>query len=229
MKYLSEPTDQEVREFMEKYYPEYKDNLELGRILLKRRRGNYVASVGYRKVKVGDIPNMKAGDKVELEGVIVQKIKEYTYEGCAVCKKKVCYEHSGKKKYTNYTFIFSDGSGEVSISLLGKEKGFSDFSDGDIVKIRGKIGNGRGYNEVVVDSYDVVRKVKIVDDISTSNSESKGRAEIVMDIVNFVRDTGGVKKDVVVRMFAKKGLEFRDYSDLFKEYVESGVVYLKVK
>lgn len=78
-----EVDEQTLRQFMEKHYPKYKDNLSLARILYAKHVG--ALAQGMPIVNTTKLRLMK-GMRVQLEGVIAG-VRIQEYEACVSCKR----------------------------------------------------------------------------------------------------------------------------------------------
>ena len=206
-------SDEEIRKFMEKYYPEWANNLELGRILyekFKRRINNNGGSL-VEKVKIGEILNgqYELGTRVETEGVIID-IQTKMYVGCPICGKSVkrmCEHLNNGVEPVNLYFpiiVVADDTGEIDVGLwtMTKEE-FDEFlnqySIGDVINVVGRLKQWNNKYEIAASkgNIKIVRKVQV--DIVDVNP-------ILKDIINTLRKLKRVRKQIYESMCRSKGV-----------------------
>jgi len=224
------PTEEEIREFMRKYYPEWANNLELGRILyekfIKRNRNN--SQIGAEVAKIGDILSgqYNIGAKVLVKGIVMD-ISVRSYLGCPICYRKVerqC-EHIVNKQTKPeelkiYMLRVRDDTGEILVSTFPKNvKEQAEFesavSVGDVISVVGEVNLWRDIWELRVRQFNVKRKVKI-----DMRDDPK-----VREILTILEKMGKVKEPIFVQMCRSRGVDI----DLVREYIEirDGFVYVR--
>ena len=184
---MSNLSENEIREWMEKNYPRYKDNIELGKILYSKEvlKKDYVESTRDDRVTIAELKNRNAGERVKVSG-IVAKVSEFTYLGCPICKKKNCELHDeGEVEIKMTSFLLGDNTGTVWCS--GSSLGYVP-KEGEEVTVVGKTRKYKGSMELSVFS------------IEPDKTGAKD------DIVNFIDKSGKVKYSVYEAMCQKKGI-----------------------
>ena len=111
--------DKRILEFMEKHYPQYKDNLALGRLLYAKYMGRVARSIvigEFREVKISEIDGRFVGQNVKFRG-LVGAVERYDLKVCSRCRKKecVCEDGSpGQDDLIRWRLIVGDESGLVN-------------------------------------------------------------------------------------------------------------------
>jgi len=246
-----EPSEEEIRRFMQKYYPEYAGNLELGRILYKRfmkkKYGRKGGGGRYARKNIGDI---SARERVEVEGVIADVYREYEYVGCAVCRRKNCNNprHRGRRTYVVKSFVLGDNTGTVHVSyIVPKEENGSEIEVGCKVVVRGYVKNYRGNNEIVADSVEVKKKVNIrdvqndsvegeeADEPSSSSepvhedTEDTDKKSRIDDLLSALGVFGKLKKELFPVVLDRYGLSWDDVKPYVEVVEEGGEEWVVVK
>ena len=205
-------SDEEIRKFMEKYYPEWANNLELGRILyekFKRRLNNKGGSL-VEKVKIGELEDW-LGKRVIIEGVITD-VNVSTYVGCPVCHRSArrgC-EHLASGQVQESTIYRVDlsvaddtGSARIVTYPMNEEEYGEylkkDIQVGDVIRVDGVVKKWKGKIEVSADcrSIELVRKVEV--DIADVDP-------VLKDIISTLRKLKRVKKQIYESMCRSKGV-----------------------
>jgi len=244
---MSEPSDEEIRRFMEKYYPEYADNLELGRILYKRfmkRRRHTGGGARYEEYKIGELqPRMR----VVVQGVVIEVFEPFEYEGCAVCRRRKCNNpnHRGRKVWVVDGFKVSDGTGTVFCSYIhGKDEEGVDVEEGDVVRVYGFTKLYKNDVEITADKVEIVRKHPDIQEENGSETETGSATEPVHtgsavsgnideeSLRNFLEAIdmfGKLKKSLVPQILQRYGLRWEDVSDYLEVIVEDGEEWVRLK
>jgi len=117
-------TDEEIKEWMKKRYPEYADNIELGRLLWKKMKARGIqVSEGIEKKNIGDIVE---GDYCRIEGVVTDARINW-YMGCKVCFKKECSCVVEKVRHYRHQFEVADKTGRITVAYyIGLLEDFMD-------------------------------------------------------------------------------------------------------
>lgn len=197
-------SEQEIKDWMKKNYPEYADNLELGKILYAKFVKKQAVAIprggdgDYQKKRIVDVK--KAGERVIVSGLVV-RVDRGEYFGCAMCKRKVCSEHKERRKYYTTNLSVGDDSGLIWCGFITAEQ--LDVKEGDEVEIRGRTKDWKGKMEVMADNINFLRRKEMKDEMD--------------NILDFVEKSGKVKTEVVQSLCKKKNLDFEEVRKRLRE------------
>jgi hypothetical protein len=206
---MSEIDDEEVIKFMEKNYPQYKDNIVLGRLLYAKYTGRIVPSDRheYDEVKISKIGEELEGAHVKFRGIIATA-ERYEYLACPKCLKKNCscgVPDEQKIRRLRIRGVVGDETDCVDYTYfvgldanleVGKEYMVYAYvkkqydGDGNVVYVAGK------------PVYEVI--IQRVEPIENNAVKDKD----VEQIIEFVRRAKKVKVDIVKNMCRKFGVDF---------------------
>ena len=181
---MSEPSEEEIRAFMEKYYPEYKDNLDLGRILYKRfaRRKKNSNRFNPSRYAPSSLYQASPGMRVVVEGAVIEVSEPYHYEGCAVCKRKNCNNpnHRGRREWSSMGFRFNDGSVNEDVYVgfvipVEDEVQYDWLKPGAIVRVYGYVKEYKGRKEIRADRIEKIKDAPEIEDSAPNNTGSGSR------------------------------------------------------
>jgi len=197
-----------LQEFCRKY-PEY-CNQELYERMSGKASGNH-AKPGSSppRVYARDIPN-RVGSSVVLEGVVMDvEHREYPRRN-----------GSGVVKVTAFTLY--DKTGKAGIRFVGD--GFIEISDGDIVRVEGRVGEWKGRLEIQARRVEKLGRIEVdkdvLDEVTTppSNPDPPPRvdkkAEAVGKVLSLLKSAKSqgrnVYYDKLEGLLSKLGLGFSD-------------------
>ncbi|MEM2593239.1 MAG: hypothetical protein QXI60_11710 [Thermofilaceae archaeon] len=219
--------DREVLAFMERYYPQYKDNLALGRLLYAKHMGRVaraIVSGDFREVKISEIDGRFVGQNVKFKG-LVGAVERYDLKVCIKCRKKecVCGDGSpGQDDLIRWRLIVGDETGLVNVTFFVRPNEVVDaFEPGDEVVVRGKVkfsfdDEESGRVEVLAQDVEVLSKAKIQAQNGEEVGEDFGVVHPLQRVLDFVVRAKRVRRDIVERMCQKYGVHIDDVIDLLE-------------
>ena len=219
--------DRAVLEFMEKYYPQYKDNLALGRLLYARYMGRVaraMVSGEFRDVRISDIDGGLVGQNVRFRG-LVGAVERYDLKVCVRCRKKECVCEGGspgQDDLIRWRLIVGDETGLANVTFFARpnEVGKA-FEPGDEVVVRGRVkfrfdDEESGSVEVVAQDVEVLSETKISDPDGGEGGEGFEAVHPLQRVVDFVVKAKKVRRDIVERMCQKYGVNINDVIDVLE-------------
>jgi len=224
---VSSEEDKRVLEFMEKYYPQYKDNLALGRLLYAKHMGRVARSIvsgEFREVKISEIDGRLVGQNVKFRG-LVGAVERYDLKVCNRCRKKDCICENGspgQEDLIRWRLIVGDEIGLVNVTFFVRpNEAVRAFEPGDEVIVRGRVkfsfdDEESGRVEVVAQDVEVVSKAKITDEEAEEDDEDFGPVHPLQRVINFVIRAKRVRRDIVERMCQKYGVSIGDVTDVLE-------------
>jgi len=219
--------DRRVLEFMEKHYPQYKDNLALGRLLYAKYMGRVARSIvsgEFREVKISEIDGRLVGQNVKFRG-LVGAVERYDLKVCSRCRKKecVCEDGSpGQDDLIRWRLIVGDESGLVNVTFFVRpNEAAGAFEPGDEVMVRGRVkfsfdDEESGRVEVVAQDVEVISKAKMSDQNAEEDGEDYEPTHPLQRVINFVIKAKRVRRDIVERMCQKYGVNIDDVTELLE-------------
>ena len=219
--------DRQVLEFMEKYYPQYKDNLALGRLLYAKYMGRVaraMVSGEFRDVKISEIDGRLVGQNVRFRG-LVGASERYDLKVCSRCRKKECLCENGspgQEDLIRWRLIVGDESGLVNVTFFTRpNEAVGAFEPGDEVVVRGRVkfsfdDEESGRVEVVAQDVEVVSKAKTSDQGAEEDDEDLEPVHPLQRVINFVVKAKKVRRDIVERMCRKYGVNIDDVTDVLE-------------
>jgi hypothetical protein len=219
--------DRRVLEFMEKHYPQYKDNLALGRLLYAKYMGRVARSIvsgEFREVKISEIDGRLVGQNVKFRG-LVGAVERYDLKVCSRCRKKecVCEDGSpGQDDLIRWRLIVGDESGLVNVTFFVRpNEAVRAFEPGDEVMVRGRVkfsfdDEESGRVEVVAQDVEVISKAKMSDQNAEEDGEDYEPTHPLQRVINFVIKAKRVRRDIVERMCQKYGVNIDDVTELLE-------------
>jgi len=163
-----EPTTEQLREFMIKNYgPEWADNLNLAKMLWKKKQGQKVvrpAAVNQNYVEVKKFSDIDKIGKYSMECILFE-ISMNNYMGCPKCKRKSCSHGLQPVEYTIINMMLLDKAGDVKEAsyLITADELTDEYEAGDLVKVEFFFKNDRIYMNNI--------EVKKVEDNTQNNSQ----------------------------------------------------------
>lgn len=219
--------DRAVLEFMEKYYPQYKDNLALGRLLYAKHMGRVARSIvsgEFREVKIREIDGRIVGQNVKFRG-LVGAVERYDLKVCVKCRKKECVCEGGSPGLDDlirWRLIVGDESGLVNVTFFTRpNEVVRAFEAGDEVVVRGRVkfsfdDEESGRVEVVAQDVEVLSKARLPDPNGEEAGEDIGAVHPLQKVVDFVVKAKRVRRDIVERMCQKYGVNIDDVIDVLE-------------
>jgi hypothetical protein len=219
--------DKRVLEFMEKHYPQYKDNLALGRLLYAKHMGRVaraIVSGEFRDVKISEIDGRLVGQNVKFRG-LVGAVERYDLKVCIRCRKKECVCENGspgQDDLIRWRLIVGDESGLVHVTFFTRpNEVVKAFEAGDEVIVRGRVkfsfdDEESGRVEVVAQDVEVISKAKMLSQEDEDDDEDLGPTHPLQRIINFVMKAKRVRQDIVERMCQKYGVNIGDVIDVLE-------------
>jgi hypothetical protein len=219
--------DRAVIEFMEKHYPQYKDNLALGRLLYAKYVGRVaraIVSGDFREVKISEIDGKLVGQNVKFRG-LVGAVERYDLKVCAKCRKKECVCETGPAGYVDlvrWRLIVGDESELVNVVLFKRPEELPQpIEAGDEVSVKGRVkfsfdDEESGRVEVVAQDVEVLSKAKIPDPNGEEDSDDLGSVHPLQRVIDFVVKAKRVRRDIVERMCQKYGVNIDDVIDMLE-------------
>lgn len=195
------PSDVEILEWMKENYPEYADNLELGRKLYDRM------VLGKKRGGIVKIADLELDQWATIKGIVIDVYDPVEYEGCPICKRSVAKggcEHldSGEAEPVMlkiHKFVVTDGTGEVyctaSPTTLDEL-----VHIGDEVQMRGRLR--QGYRDKL--EFAVWKDVEIVKEAPRVKRISQKAYSLLLDL----KGMGKLKKSLFETMLKNLGEEF---------------------
>ena len=215
---MASDEDRKVVEFMEKHYPQYKDNLALGRLLYAKHLGKVARAAitdDFMKVKIKDIGVEMVGRNVEVAGLL-GSVEPYVFKICPVCRRKkcVCKNPVSGDRYEDLIrlrMVVGDETGVIDVLLFRRSYEFHDFEVGKEVSVRGRV-------KFFYDDERSNRLEIVATDVSYLGERNDGvdGSELGV-VVEFVRKARKVRRDVVERMCEKHGVKIEDVLKVFRE------------
>lgn len=197
-------SDEMIREWAKKYYPEYADNIQLMRILYERKfgRGKVVNGRRYVDKKIKDL---KEGEYVRIKGLVVSIERDYKYAGCPRCFRKNCEHNEEKVTILRHSYLVGDDTGMILVLTPFKvDDGKRDFDIDDEVVIEGKVKKFRDILEIEISRYEIVRKF--------DSKEIDEKERKVIEVIETMKDIGEMEKSVFERFIQRRyGLEWSDF------------------
>ena len=223
---MSSEEDRRVLEFMEKYYPQYKDNLALGRLLYAKHMGRVARSIvsgEFREVKISEIDGRLVGQNVKFRG-LVGSVERYDLKVCARCRKKDCVCEDGPDGYVDlvrWRLIMGDDKKLVNVVLFKRPDELQPIEVGDELLVRGRVkysfdDENSGRVEVVAQDVEVISKAKMSDQDAEEDGEDFEPTHPLRRVINFVIKAKRVRRDIVERMCEKYGVNIDDVIDLLE-------------
>ena len=211
-------SDKELMEWAEKYYPEFKHNLKLIRLLWERLqgRGVEIEQGGFVEKKINEL---EEGELVEVVGVVVRFLRSYKYEGCKTCFRKACYEHGERGTIIRNAYEIGDDTGFVRIVMPRKVDDDSlELKVGQVVCVRGKVSRWNDVLEINVYEYEILRDAPKVEEESKSaiTKEEEDKEAQVLRILRNLKSVKDMEKDVFVRYIERKGFKWEDFEPYVK-------------
>lgn len=198
---MSGMSDEDIKRWMASRpeYAKYAGNVKLGRVLYEREKGasNVARQLEDKLYKIADLKDVVVGSRIAVAGIVAEIGKPIEYEGCVVCRRKKCVEHSeaGVKKYRVDMFLLGDETGMVW--CIARDMQIVDRSE---VVVRGVIKDYKGEREISVFRIDRVDKVP-------EGQTVKGTVD---DILDFVRLSGMAKVEIVKSLCERKGVNYKE-------------------
>lgn len=204
-------SDDEIRKFMEERYPQYKDNLVLGRMLYAKFVNSNVLSPSGRYIrrKISQLDGIMVNTLVEIQG-LVAKVDKYVFVVCKKCGKKEC-GHEGREEVerVRYSILVGDETGLFTVQYFGDFL----YDVGAEVVVQGRVKLFRDRFEILADNILLVEK---------SSSPGKGSVE---EALEFVRKAKKVK-DSILRNFCKsRGIDYGEVLTRVR-FDNQGMVYV---
>ena len=223
---MSSEEDRRVLEFMEKHYPQYKDNLALGRLLYAKYMGRVaraIVSGDFREVKISEIDGRLVGQNVKFRG-LVGAVERYDLKVCAKCRKKECLCEDGPNGYVDlvrWRLIMGDDKKLVNVVLFKRPDELQPIEVGDELLIRGRVkfsfdDEESGRVEVVAQDVEVVSKAKMLDQDDEEDDEDFGPTHPLQRIIDFVVKAKRVRRDIVEKMCQKYGANIDDVIEVLE-------------
>jgi hypothetical protein len=215
---MASDEDRKVIEFMEKHYPQYKDNLALGRLLYAKYLGKVARAAitdEFMKVKIKDIGVEMVGRNVEVVGLL-GSVERYVFKVCPVCRRKkcVCKNPVSEDRYEGLIrlrMIVGDESGVIDVLLFRRPGEFHDFEVGREVVVRGRV-------KFFYDDERSNRLEIVASDVSYLERQNNGVDDSGLEVVvDFVRKAKKVRRDIVEKMCEKHGVKIDDVLKVFRE------------
>jgi hypothetical protein len=210
--------DRKVIEFMERHYPQYKDNLALGRLLYAKHLGKVARAVinnEFTRVKIKDIGVEMVGHNVEVVGLL-GSVERYVFKVCPVCrhKKCLCKNPVSEDMYEDLIrlrMVVGDESGVIDVLLFRRPDEFHDFEVGREVVVKGRV-------KFFYDDERSNRLEIAASDVSYLEKQNDGVDDSKLGVViDFVRKAKRVRKDIVENMCAKHGVNIGEVLKMFRE------------
>jgi hypothetical protein len=224
---VSSEEDRRVLEFMEKHFPQYKDNLALGRLLYAKHMGRVaraIVSGEFREIKVSEIDGRLVGQNVKFRG-LVGAVERYDLKVCVRCRKKecICEDGSpGRDDLIRWRLIVGDESGLVHVTFFARpNEAVGAFEAGDEVIVRGRVkfsfdDEESGRVEVVAQDVEVLSRANISDPDGEDDGEGFEPVHPLQRVINFVVKAKRVRRDIVERMCQKYGVNIDDVIDVLE-------------
>ena len=199
--------DRKVLEFMEKNYPQYKDNLALGRLLYAKHLGRVARSVGggeILKVKIKDINPSIVGSTVEVVGLLGH-VEKYVFKRCPKCWRKdcVCNPKVDEGRFIDAVrlrMVVGDETGNIDVLYFPNVSGNHDFEVGREVVVRGRV-------KFFYDREDSDRIEILASNVSYVEPKNNGvEGEGLSIVLDFVRKAKKVSVDIVKKLCEKHGV-----------------------
>ena len=215
-----------LQEFCKKY-PDY-CNEEFYRKYTGKQSPKQRVGVEHKRVYAADINPGMVGSFVLLEGVVADVDKrEYSRK-------------SGQGKVKVTSFNLYDKTGRVYVKNLGDS--YLDISEGDIVRVVGKVEDWRGSLEIQIHSIEKIGRIEIsqqdIADLTTPPPQQPSidkKSEAVGKVLTLLRNAKSQGKkvyyDKLVGLLGKLGVEFKDiepYVEIKEEQVPGSLNKVKV-
>ena len=204
-------SDVEVKVFMEKEYPKYKDNMTLGRFLYQKSQGknSVVRALGSPfEVKIKEIKTLPSKSKVVFRGLVAE-IQLQTYLGCPECRKRLCDHGKGSKEIIISKLLIGDDTDMIWSSVFEMDGG---VTEGCVVEVVGVVREWNKERDVSIYEIRVVDEAKVLEVKPVKGSDE----DKVARIVKFIDTSLRAKLDMVLLMCENEGVSF----DLVKKCVD---------
>lgn len=207
-------SDEEILRWAKEKYPKYADNIKLMRILYEKEHGRGVKVSGSRYFKKTTVSELKEGDYVELEGLVVEYLRAYSHIGCKKCFRKQCSCGEEKVRIVRNSFLFGDSTGIVRIIMPMKvDDGIREFEGLEEVVVRGRVSKFKDEFEIQVREYEILSSKKDEDNESNERSVTN----IVRDIKDKFKTVGDMERKSFERYIQRKyGLNWDDVKEYFE-------------
>ncbi|MEM0478294.1 MAG: hypothetical protein QXN77_07845 [Candidatus Caldarchaeum sp.] len=193
-----------LREFMEKHYPAYKDNLSLARILYAKHVGSLV----------GTVPSVSSAELKDYEGLVVRMrgvlaaVDVMEYQACPKCMFSVrkCRCQSSSEPVTRYAYYMTFGDNSGIFKVLAWKETSGIWSENDV-------GREAEITGIVFRSDDdelLVRARSIV------FIESKAPSKLD-EVLSFLKEARRVRKNVVENLLRMNGLKLEEVEKYLRE------------
>jgi hypothetical protein len=190
--------DEVILAWMEKNYPEQKDNLELARILYKKM----VKKEKFEQRKneprtIRKIAELEVGQRDTIRGIVAE-VDYRSYIGCAKCKRKVCEHGEPQVQYQVLSALIGDETGNIWISKIAEN--VEQLDVGDEVEVYGLTKMFKDNLEMMVNNLRVLEKARI------------------KEIKTFLAQAGTVKNSIMESLLTEHGVskaeleQFADYN-----------------
>jgi hypothetical protein len=215
---MASDEDRKVIEFMEKHYPQYKDNLALGRLLYAKHLGKVARAAitnEFTRVKIKDIGVEMVGHNVEVVGLL-GSVERYVFKVCPVCrhKKCLCKNPISEGRYEDLIrlrMVVGDESGVIDVLLFRRPDEFHEFEVGKEVVVKGRV-------KFFYDDERSNRLEIAASDVSYLERQNNGVDDSGLGVVvDFVRKAKKVRRDIVEKMCEKHGVRIEDVLKVFNE------------
>ncbi len=199
-------SDEMIREWAKKYYPEYADNIQLMRILYERKFGRGKVVEG-RKFVEKKIKDLKEGEYVRIKGLVVSIEREYKYKGCPRCYKKKCEHNEEKVNILRESYLVGDDTGLILVVTPFKiDDGKKVLDIDDEVILEGKVKKFRDRLELEISKYEIVRKFE--------SKEIDEKEQKVIEVIGELKKIGEMEKNAFERYIQRRyGLGWNDFKD----------------
>lgn len=216
---------EELTRFMEKYYPDYKGNLELAKILCRKwnekRKGRpRTRSREYRRAKIGEL---KPKGYYEVEGVVTN-VSKTKYMGCPDKKKTGCRK-SDMVEWKITGFELADDTGSIWVSRIDED--WLDVDDMYVVRVRGWTKLYKGEIEMSAHDVDVIAKPRSGGgDDNVVEEPSREQVECVDKLVETVKSLGDMYLETFAQVLDKKCRLDEKYADWLTEHLKKQGIYI---
>lgn len=124
--------------------PELRDNEGIARTFYEMQLKQSKSEVVEKYPSEAEI-----GEWIEFRACVLRYLGERFYYGCPECRKKECNHNLEKRKFVSRAYLVSFGGGEKIIvatrfELAEKLPEESEYKEGDLIRIRGKLSEWRG-------------------------------------------------------------------------------------
>jgi hypothetical protein len=219
-------SDVEIKQFMEKNHPQFKDNLTLGKLLYQKamNKNPVVRKMGSPfEVKIKEINTLKAGTKVAIRGLIAE-IEQKTYVGCTECRKKVCDHNKGTKDIIVSNLLIGDDTEMIWASVFELNPSITVGQEVEVV------GNIKEWNrEKSVSAFEVkpVEKTVVPTTTPVAKPEKGSKEDKIRRVVAFVEGSEKASLDMIEAMCEGEGIRISDIESYVNINSLEGYVYSK--